>query len=209
MNTAEHRVRRATVDDLQELKALWNSMQLPVEELEKRLTDFQVVEAGDGKLIGALGFQINDRHGRLHSEAFADFTLADQFRQLLWRRIQSLAMNHGVFRVWTQEKAPFWTRNGFQPANPEAQQKIPAVWNVPGTSWMTLQLKDEEAISSMEKELALFMESEKQRTAKTLDQARLIKNLVTIVACGFALVLIGAAIYFFIFRRVPPGTLPQ
>jgi N-acetylglutamate synthase-like GNAT family acetyltransferase len=209
MNTAEHRVRRATVDDLQELEALWKSMRLPVEELERRLTDFQVIEAPDGKLIGALGFQITNRHGRVHSEAFADFTLADQFRQLLWRRIQSLAMNHGVFRVWTQEKAPFWTRNGFQLASPEALQKIPSVWDTPGTSWMTLQLKDEEAIASMEKELAMFMESEKQRTARTLDQARLIKNLVTVIACGLAVVLIGAAIYFFISRRAPPGTLPQ
>jgi N-acetylglutamate synthase-like GNAT family acetyltransferase len=44
MKSANLRIRRATVDDLAALKDIWASMRLPPDELEKRLTEFQVVE---------------------------------------------------------------------------------------------------------------------------------------------------------------------
>jgi N-acetylglutamate synthase-like GNAT family acetyltransferase len=202
MNSEEYRVRRATVEDLGKLRMLWESMRLAPDDLEKRLTDFQIVEGRDGRLLGAVGFQINGRTGRLHSEGFVDFAVADDTRPLLWKRIQSLAMNHGVFRVWTQEQAPFWGQNGFQPASAEALQKLPEVWSGLGNGWRTLQLKDEEVLASAEKELAMFIEAEKQRTAKTLGQARLLKQLATVVTCIVAVALIAAAVYMFL-RRAP------
>ncbi len=109
-------IRRATVDDLPALKSLWLAAHLPADELESRLTEFQVVETG-GVFAGALGVQILRQHARLHSEDYADFSVADAARELFWERIQNLAANHGVFRVWTQETSPFWTHWGFQPAN--------------------------------------------------------------------------------------------
>ena len=83
-------------------------MRLPPDELEKRLTEFQVVETADGKLLGAIGIQIVRQHALLHSEGYSDFALADAARQLFWERVQTLASNHGVFRIWTQESSPFW-----------------------------------------------------------------------------------------------------
>lgn len=85
-------------------------------ELERRLTEFQVVETLDGQLFGALGMEISGRHGRLHSEAFSDFALADVLRPHLWERMQSVATNHGLVRVWTREKTPFWCHSGLHPA---------------------------------------------------------------------------------------------
>src|ERR1051325_4145281 len=108
MTAAANRVRRATLDDLGTLKPLWTSMRLPAAELEKRLTEFQVIEGPDGKIIGAIGFQLADRAARIHSEAFSDFGFADAARAAFWERVQNLASNHGVFRLWTQENAPFW-----------------------------------------------------------------------------------------------------
>ena len=201
MNLATYTVRRATVDDLPTLKALWGTMRLPADELEKRLTEFQVAQSADGKLIGAVGFRTSSRQGHLHSEAFTDFGLADEVRPLLWKRIQSLASNHGVFRVWTQERAPFWTRGGFQPADSTALQKLPEPWNCDAAEWLTLQLKDEAAIASLDKEFAMFMESEKQRSARALDQARMLKTIVTLIASIVGLVLIGTALYLYFTRR--------
>ena len=66
------------------------------------LTEFQIVEA-DGKFAGAIGVQIVRQHARLHSEDYSDFAVADAARELFWERIQKLAANHGVFRVWMQE----------------------------------------------------------------------------------------------------------
>src|ERR1700690_4603527 len=103
-------VRRATTDDFQGLRTLWISMRLPAEELEKRLTEFQVIEGAGGQILGALGLQIVRQHALLHSEGYTDFALSDAARQQFWERIQTIAAHHGVFRIWTLERSPFWTR---------------------------------------------------------------------------------------------------
>jgi N-acetylglutamate synthase-like GNAT family acetyltransferase len=191
-----HRVRRATLDDLESLKTLWNSMHLPAQELESRLTEFQVVEAPDGRVVGALGIQIARQQGRLHSESYGDFAIADDARTLMLERIRSLCSNHGVLRLWTQEKAPFWTRQGFQPASPEDLKKLPETWA--GADWLTLQLKDEAAMVSMEKELALFMETEKQRTADTMERVRMLKSIFLWLGVVLGVLVLGAVVYVFL-----------
>src|SRR5262245_24687114 len=108
MNTANYIVRRATLDDLDALRPIWETMRLPVEDLEKRLTEFQVAEAEDGRIVGTVGLQTVARHARIHGEAFADFAAADAVRPQFWERIQTLAINHGIVRLWTREEAPFW-----------------------------------------------------------------------------------------------------
>src|ERR1035441_3142350 len=117
-------IRRATVDDLPALKSLWTATQFPADELESRLTEFQAVEAG-GVFAGALGLQILRQHARLHSEDYADYSFADAARELFWERIQKLAANHGVFRIWTQETSPFWTRPGGSPAGAGRLESAP------------------------------------------------------------------------------------
>jgi N-acetylglutamate synthase-like GNAT family acetyltransferase len=194
MTSSKHRVRRATLDDLTDLKALWNSMRLPADELEKQLTEFQIVEAPDGRVVGALGIQILRQHAWLHSESYQDFSQADDLRALFMDRLRSLAANHGVFRLWTLEKAPFWTRQGFQPAGPEALKRLPETW-IAGSSWLTLQLKDEAAIVSLEKEMALFMETEKQHTARALGKVKAIKTIATALAIILGVFVLVAVAY--------------
>lgn len=208
MNPSEYRVRRATLDDIAALKALWQTMRFAEGELERRLTEFQVVEGPDHKVVGALGFQMTDRQGRIHSETYTDFAIADSIRPLFWTRLQSLAANHGIFRLWTQERAPFWTQTGFQDAGEKALKKLPSVWSEAASGWLTLQLKDEEAIASLEKEFAMFMESEKQRSAQALGQARTLKTVVTVIAFVVALAVFAAAAYIWLNRKsggVSPG----
>jgi N-acetylglutamate synthase-like GNAT family acetyltransferase len=198
MTASALRVRRATVEDLETLRPLWTSMKLPVSELEPRLTEFQVVENADGKVLGGIGLQITGGNGRLHSEGFTDFAIADQARELLWGRIQTLASNHGIFRVWAGESVPFWTGIGFKKADAEALKKLPEAWKREDSSWFTLQLKDEAAIASVEKELAMFMAAEKRSSDRVFQQARTVKmlaNLLALILFAFAL---GAGIYLLI-----------
>lgn len=182
-------------------------MNFPVTDLKNRLTEFQIVEDASGKVVGAIGFQILQRHGLIHNEAFADFAVADQVRPLLWGRIQSLAMNHGVARLWTRENAPFWTHNGLQTADSNVLERLPEVWNRTNPGWLTLRLKDEEVMMSLDKEFALFKEAEKQSTAETLAHARKVKLIVTAIGVIMALVLVGAAVYLLLTRK-PPGSFP-
>lgn len=206
MTPSQHRVRRATQDDHESLKALWSLMRLPVDALGKQLTEFQVAESADGRVVGALGIQIAGQQGRLHSESYLDFAIADELRLLLMERLRSLASNHGVLRLWTLEQSPFWTRQGFHPASAEELKKLPEAWAGLGAGWLTLQLKDEAAIISMEKELAFFMETEKQRTAQILQRVQTLKTAAMWVAMVLGIFVLGAAIYLLLKnpKMLPP-----
>jgi hypothetical protein len=197
-------VRRATTDDFQSLRSLWKSMRLPANGLEKQLTEFQVIEAADGQILGAIGVQIIRQHARLHSEGYTDFAVADAARELFWERIQTITAHHGVFRLWTQENSPFWVRWGFQPAMIEILERLPEEWKPSEGKWLTLQLKNEEAIAALDKELEAFRESEKKRTEETLDQARTMTTTITIIAFVVGIVLIGVAFYLFLRRGFLP-----
>ena len=189
MNSPAYRVRRATVDDLEGLRGLWRTMNLPAPEFERRITEYQVVESGDGQLHGALGLEIIARQGRLHGEVFADFALADSLRELLWQRMQALALSHGLSRLWTQETAPFWKQHDFQPADEAAAKKLPETWaSGDASKFFTLALRDEE---SLEKALAanfeLLKEEERRRTEKFFRQGKTIKFIVTVFTVMLAL----------------------
>jgi N-acetylglutamate synthase-like GNAT family acetyltransferase len=193
---ANFRVRRATLDDISELTALWQTMNFSVPELSRRITDFQVAEGVDGSLLGAVGLQIRERHGRVHSEGFGDFALADQLRPMLWERIHAIALSQGLLRLWTQEQAPFWHHCGLTLASTEALQSLPLGWQGGSGPWLTLKLKDDlDAIIKADKEFALFMAAEKERSARRLEQGRALKFLATLVAFGVVALAVGAAIY--------------
>lgn len=195
MTQSELKVRRATVDDLPALRSLWLMAQLPADELESRLTEFHVVESG-GQFAGALGLQVLRQHARLHSEDYPDCSVADAARELFWERIQKLAANLGVFRVWTQETSPFWTRWGFHPANAETLARLPEEWKNLQGRWLTLELKNEEAINQvLQSQITGFMDAEKQQTAKLAGQARTLRLVITILLFAFAAVCFAGAIW--------------
>jgi len=175
-------------------------MRFAAEELARRITEFQLAEHTDGRLAGAIGLQIEKRQGRIHSEGFTDFGLADQLRPMLWERLQSVATNHGLVRLWTQESAPFWSRCGLNKADPEALEKLPEIWRGPATPWLTLKLKEDlEEVISADREFALFMDEERQRTQRAFQQAKVLKVVATLLA--FALFAVVAVGLFMVVRR--------
>jgi len=202
MSQSGYRVRRATVDDLPGLLALWEAMHITTPDLEKRLTEFQIAESNDGRLLGALGMEIAGRHGRLHSESFNDFALADELRQQLWERMQSVAANHGLARLWIRETAPFWNHSGFHPANEESLKKLPGQWATDQSSWLTLQLRDEEALQkSLDKEFARLNEKGQERAQGALRRDRALKFFFTLLAVVMAIFVIVISTYMFLHRN--------
>jgi len=196
VNPSNYRVRRATLDDIGQLTALWKSMGFPVEDLAKRVTEFQVAESADGRLLGAAGLQVAERQGLIHSEAFTDFALAEQLRPLLWDRLHAVAINHGLLRVWTREAAPFWNHCGLQRPDAETLEKLPALWRGPTSGWLSLKLREDvEAVIVLDKEFALFMQSEKQRTDRAFEQARLLKQIAMLIAVLLFIVVVGGAFW--------------
>lgn len=195
MSTAGYTVCRATIEHLQQLRALWQAADLPAWELEKKLTEFQVVQTQDGTVVGAIGLQIVDRHGRIHSEAFTDPTTAEELRWLLWDRLCSIAQNYGLVRLWTQERAPFWEKVGMAPATMDELKKLPASWKSLYPRWLTVQLRDESTTASLEREFALFEQAEKQRTQRLLKQARTIRTIATIIVTLLFILAMALVLY--------------
>ena len=176
-------VRRATLDDLPQLIELWRMEKLPVEVLDKRFTEFQVVVDADGRIVGAVGMQITDKQGRLHSELFPQYELADRLRPLLWERHKKVALNHGVVRVWTQLTAPYWQTGDFHDASGEELSALPTSFPGQAGAWTTVQLREQTAaLDTIEKELAMFREIEKARTQKIFKQAKVLKTVAVILA---------------------------
>jgi N-acetylglutamate synthase-like GNAT family acetyltransferase len=200
-------VRRATVDDLEALKALWESMRLSPEALEPKLTEFQVVENADHEVLGAIGIEFSKPYALLHSEGYTDFSIADEARQLFWERLQTLAANHGVFRLWTQERSPFWKSYGFQPPAADTLTRLPGEWQNEFTgAWLSYPLKDEDAITaaleSHEHQFASLKQAEAAETQRVQVRARSIGNLITVVFFGIGFILLGCAAYLFFHNRM-------
>jgi N-acetylglutamate synthase-like GNAT family acetyltransferase len=196
MSTGRYRVRRALIDDLPALRELWGVMQFPVAELEKQLLEFQVAEAGEGKLAGAVAFQIDGPHACLYGEGYLDFSMADELRELFWERVQVLAANHGVFRLWRQDNSPFWTQCGFKPASPEDLARLPQGWRTSEARWFTLRLKDEDAINSViEKEMAAFKVYEGREVSSIREKARTMNIIFSAIGVILGIVFIGLAVY--------------
>src|SRR5882672_9665544 len=125
MTTPNLQVRRATIEDLPKLAALWQQEGLPAQDMEKRFKEFQLVEGHGGELVAAVGLQVAGLEVRLHSEVFAHAEQADALRDLLWERAQVVAQNHGLVRLWTQFGTPFWNHNGFRHAAADLLAKLP------------------------------------------------------------------------------------
>ncbi len=195
-------VRRATLDDLQQLAELWRMEKLPVEVLLERFTEFQVVADPDGKVVGAVGLQMSEKQGRLHSELFPRYDLADQLRPLLWERHKKVAQNHGVVRIWTQLTAPFWQSGDFHDASGEELATLPAKFAGQPGAWTTVLLREQvAAIDTIEKELAMFREIEKAKTNRIFKQAKAIKVVALIMA--FAVFVWAGFWLFKIFQKQP------
>jgi hypothetical protein len=177
--------------------------QLPADDLEKKFTEFQVAESSQGEVVAALGLQVAGADGRIHSETFGDFALSDVLRPLFWDRVQTLARNHGLFRLWTEEVAPFWKKDvGFSAPSGELLSRLPAAFGPPQGAWLALRLRDESADPNLlEAQFALFREAQRAQREKLLHRAEMLKMAGTGLAILLFAFAIGVLIWFVRHRR--------
>jgi len=198
MTTPNVQVRRATIDDLQKLHALWEKERLPAAELEKRFKEFQIVEGGSGEVLGTIGLQIAGHEGRVFGEAFEHPEQADELRSVLWDRLGVQAKNHGLVRIWTQLGAPFWNSSGLHTPSEVDLAKLPAAFGGGDPSWLVIQLRDEPpAMPSIDKEFEMFKEAEREQTERMLRQARVLKMVAGVVSVIVFLLVLTWAFFFF------------
>jgi N-acetylglutamate synthase-like GNAT family acetyltransferase len=189
MNSSDCQARRATIEDLPGLRALWHLEDQPTLELEKRFTEFQVAVDPDNRVLGAVGLRVEGLHGRVHSEVFLDGAQADVLRPILWDRIQVVARNRGLVRLWTREEAPVWRERGFATADADALKKLPPLLGDTSKPWTTIKLKEEAPPMDIEKELELFHATGKEGVSDWLRQAKVFHLLAWVVALVFVVAI--------------------
>lgn len=205
MSLPVHTVRRATINDLAILRTIWREERFAVGELERRFTEFQVVESSDGQVIGALALQIHGNQGHIHSEAIALPEHTQALRDVLWDRLKKVAGNHGLIRLWTSAAHPHWTSAEFRPPTETEQGKRPPQFGNVLEGWLVLQLKEESVQAvSLEQELALFREVQKAEAEAFQVHARKMKYAITTAAFFFLIaVMSGGYYYWYQYLRNP------
>lgn len=207
MSTANFKVRRATVDDLPQLIELWKLENMPWEVLEKKLTEFQVVDDGTGTVQGCWGIHIAGKQAKLHHEVFLQSDLADTHRELLWQRLQAIIHNHALIRLWTRETAPFYHGSGFHVPTGDQIKIFPAAFSEENATWTVLELRPEHeqtAEVDVDKEFEKFKEMERVSTEKAFEQAKKIRAFATTLAVLLFLGVVAGSVYVLrpdLFRR--------
>ncbi len=186
--------RRATVEDLPRLRGLWQTALLPAQDLEKSLTEFQVVEGLDGRLMGALGFRVLGRNAWIYSEAYTHPNTEALVRPPLWNRLKVLATREGVFRIWTQEKAAFWPKCGFRAATADDCDQLPKPFQRVAGGWHVLTLRNETAEQLIEREVDGILQSAREEDQSRLVwQTKVIRWLLGLAVVGFCALLLYLA----------------
>jgi N-acetylglutamate synthase-like GNAT family acetyltransferase len=199
-STPQYQTRRATLEDLPELRSLWHSGRLPLDDLEKRFTEFQIVSAPEGNILGAVGLQMFKQQGLIHSETFTTPELAPELRPLLYQRMLTVARNNGLVRLWVLPIASFYRDNGFADVDDALRAKLPELFGNPAADWVSLKLKEEtQQSATVEKEFEIFAMAQKQESERLISQAKAFRLL----AYGLLfLVLAGIAALAFFYSRL-------
>jgi len=189
--TNAFQARRATVEDVSQLRALWEMEGLPAAQFEKRFTDFHVAANDQGELAAALGLEIADNQGRLYGEAVAWPDSADELRARLWRRIEGVARSQTLVRVWTSLEAPFWKGVGFRKAPEDILAELPPAFEEGPGQWLFRPLRATGAADDeIDKQIAVLRAMSQAETEQLMERARVMKlialGLITVVFAAFA-----------------------
>lgn len=196
--------RRATIEDLPALSDLWHGAGLPSGDLERYLTEFQVVSDEGGVVRAAVGLQVDGDQGLLHSEvvSVADDE-ADACRAALWTRIQVVARNLGAVRLWTLEDAPYW-RSIFRKAPAAEVESLEAAFADPEAGWWMLPLVDVNRLEQMaQKQAVLRGDLDAGRGDEAFQETiRRVKVVAYSLAGLVILLLVAFAVYVLMHREV-------
>jgi hypothetical protein len=149
-----------------------------------------------------VGLQTDGDQGLVHSEALLprDDSEADALRAALWQRLQIVARNHGVARLWTLEDAPFW-QSAFQPATRAESAAMASSFADPEAAWRTFRLTDPARAQRLLDERLALWEAHRQADADhfTATIAR-IRQFAFVIAGGVVLMMLLMVVYVVVRR---------
>jgi N-acetylglutamate synthase-like GNAT family acetyltransferase len=176
--------RRASVEDLPALQELWQAAGLPWDQLDGFLNEFQLVTDENGVIAGGIGLLIEGSQALLHTEAVGAEVDADAVRATLWRRVQLIARNQGVQRIWTQEDADYWTASGFVTAAPPPDGRPRPSFLDPTATWLAFDLVDPARAQGMITEQLALLEAARMQESAELEKRIKSFRLAAILVAG-------------------------
>lgn len=201
MSAEQFHVRRATVDDLPALRKLWDVGHLPTLELDKRFTEFQVATDHKGEIVAAIGLHIERQQGLIHNEVYQPPELSEQIRPIFWDRILNLAKNHGLSRLWCLATTSFFRQQGMLEADSASLNTLPSAFGHPNAGWLALKLKEDVQPVSLDKEFALFAQSQRDQTDELIKRAQFIRVLAYTFLTIIVIIALAAGV--FVIKTLP------
>ena len=209
VDEVEYRARRAHVDDLPGLQALWQRVGLPWDQLERFLTEFIVVPDPEGTILAAVGLQTEGDEGLVHSEAVIPRDDEADLRSALWQRLQIVARNQGVSRLWTLEDDAFW-QSVFAPAALPDIAASPIASADPEAPWTTLQLIDRaRAQKLIDERMALWEASRQSDSSGLHDTIAQIRRFAFVLAGSVIFMMVLMIVYVLVRKPGAINTLLQ
>ena len=201
MSAAGLKIRRVHVGDLNELRAVWRAAGIYSLELEKRFTEFQIVINEKADIIASFGINAQGKEAHVHSESYAPDAPREEIRELIWKRVQTLAENRGLMRLWADDQE-FWKQQGFEKPQEKVLKRGIELFGSAMERRLTLQLRDEEDLHKLaEAQFELFQQTSQAERERILSQGNFYKNVAVAVAAFVVLGGLIAAAFFLISRQ--------
>ena len=157
---------------------------------------------GEGVLLGAIGLMVEGNDALLHSEALAPGDEGDEIRAALWRRLQIVARNQGIHRLWTQEDADYWRTGGFGAAPAETVSAATAAFVDKTSTWLVCDLIDPaKAKQLVTEQMAIWHATRTQEADELQGKIRAFRNASLLVAAVVVVLMIGMVV--FVLRQRP------
>ncbi|MFT4588063.1 MAG: N-acetylglutamate synthase-like GNAT family acetyltransferase [Candidatus Binatia bacterium] len=191
MSSSQFKIRRAHIGDLPDLRPLWRTAGIYSLELEKRFTEFQIVVNDEAQVVAAFGVEIKNKDAQIHSDVYADTEGRSNLRDLVWKRIKTLAENHGLIRLWATVD-DFWRNVGFAEPDKKVRDRGGELFGATMERRLTLQLREEEDMHLIaETQFEMFQQSSVAERERILEQGKNYRNIAIAIA---GLIVIGILI---------------
>ncbi len=156
MSAQQIKIRRAEVNDLENLRAFWKKEEVYSLDLEKVFTEFQLLFKED-EILGCVRLTVIGKEGVVQSLLLQSIDDQVGASDLVWSRIEKIAENHGLVRIWIgKELGPI---EGFSPVDAELKSKVEGRRRIPIDGYVKIIKEDVESLLSPEKEFELFQQT--------------------------------------------------
>ena len=190
MSKPSFHLRRATLEDLELLRGLWQIALFSHSDLEKHLTEFQVIEGDDGRLLGAIGIRLRQENAWIHHAAFTRPHTGIALREILWDRLKSMFRQHGVHRVWISQSEDYWSAVGFRTPTTEERNSVPPPFETLEKTLKVFVLRDEKSQKIIERKMLELQSLREEETAQLNHRTRLARIMAWSFTGFFIVILI-------------------